>query len=317
MAALRHDAGFDGLRVTVYLTCETPHVATHEANRAMAGLLLCDAFQNGGTMEIRFGERDKEESVPPALRRFGRAIGVFLGVEDGHCISPQEARNLFLAVTPMPEELHEQCDDLIDRGIISPERLCYTLMSSIWQSIELDYILATSARVESILRGGALPELRRQRTAEIEICRAALMLGMLQRHIDNSDTAAQSAGSVRVFEDGTPRVSWSVRAEVGAAAIIGAPEERLPWACVGRKAIPPGEGGYLICVPRGLPTPEDHQLVRDLQVEHPNAAVALLVPADMVDTVPREILLMVCPAGIAALDTDIERRLAMLRVGRL
>jgi len=317
LAALRHDAGFDGLRVPIYLTCEAPHVATHEANRAMAALILCDAFQNGGTMEIRFGERGREDAVPPALRRFGRSVGKSLGMEGPCCISPQEARDLFLAVTPMPDELRDRCDDLFDRGVISPERLCFTIMSSIWSAIELDYIASTSSRIESILRGGTQADYRRHRLAELETCRAALMLGMLQRHIDNSDTAAQSDRGVRVFEDSVASASWSIRGDVGAAAIAGAPEGLLPWASQDREAAPLSEDGYLITVPRGLPTPSDHQLVLDVQSEHPEAVVALLVPADMVDTVPKEIPLMVCPDRIAALDTDIERRLDMLRVGRL
>ena len=317
LAALRHDAGFDGLRVPIYLTCEAPHVATHEANRAMAALILCDAFQNGGTMEIRFGERGREDAVPPALRRFGRSVGKSLGMEEPCCISPQEARDLFLAVTPMPDELRDRCDDLFDRGVISPERLCFTIMSSIWSAIELDYIASTSSRIESILRGGTQADYRRYRLAELETCRAALMLGMLQRHIDNSDTAAQSDRGVRVFEDSVASASWSIRGDVGAAAIAGAPEGLLPWASQDREAAPLSEDGYLITVPRGLPTPSDHQLVLDIQSEHPEAVVALLVPADMVDTVPKEIPLMVCPDRIAALDTDIERRLDMLRVGRL
>ena len=96
-----------------------PHVATHEANRALAALTLCDAFQNGGTMEIRF-DRDArfmqdgkpityhghpEKAVPASLRRFGRTVGVTLGAEDPRAITPAEARELFLAITPMPAEL--------------------------------------------------------------------------------------------------------------------------------------------------------------------------------------------------------------------
>ena len=53
LGAIAQDASFDGLSVTAWQTCEVPHVATHEANRALAALTLADAFQNGGTMEIR------------------------------------------------------------------------------------------------------------------------------------------------------------------------------------------------------------------------------------------------------------------------
>ena len=62
LAAFAQDSTFDGLSVVAWQTCEVPHVATHEGNRALAALTLCDAFQNGGTMEIRF-DRDARLSV--------------------------------------------------------------------------------------------------------------------------------------------------------------------------------------------------------------------------------------------------------------
>ena len=80
----------------------------HESNRALSALLLCDAFQNGGTMEIRFGTAEKPKLFPPALRRFGRTHGIILGEEDPSSISPAEARSLFGAVTPMPDDLRER-----------------------------------------------------------------------------------------------------------------------------------------------------------------------------------------------------------------
>jgi hypothetical protein len=49
LSAFAHDAEFDGLRVPAYLTCEVPHLATHEGNRALCALMLCDAYHSGGT----------------------------------------------------------------------------------------------------------------------------------------------------------------------------------------------------------------------------------------------------------------------------
>jgi hypothetical protein len=314
MAAVRQDASFDGLQVRVFLTCEVPHLATHEANRALAALVLSDAIQNGGTMEIRFGDPGKSGTFPPALQQYGRTVGVALG-SDGVSVSPDEARSLFWAVTPMPDDLRLRCEDLIDRGVVNPERLCFTLLSSIWQAIELDYICATSSRVESILRGGAAPGARLQRSAELETCRAAVMVGMLQRHIDNADFAAHSLGGVRVFEDNAARVLWSVREDIGAVALSGTKDSRLPWTLGGDpRAV--GEGGF-VCVPRGLPTPMDYELVRALQDEDGDAVVSLLVPADMAETVPAGIPVMLCPDRLAAIDGDVERRLMQSRVGRL
>ena len=313
LATMRHDASFDGLRVQTYLSCEVPHVATHEANRAMAGLLCCDAFQNGGTMEIRFGPKSREETVPPALQRFGRARGIDLGQDDPCSISPREARELFLAVTPMADELRVRSDDLVDRGVVSPERLCFTVMSSILTPIELDYVLATSELVGSILRGGGSAELRRQRLAELEACRAAVMLGMLQRHLDNAD--GTGTGHIRVFEDLSPHVTWSVDSELGAVALGGVRARDLPWSRDG--AAHACDKVSMTCVPRGLPTRDDVSLVNSLQAEFPNSIVALLVPADMAELVEAGVPVMVCPDRLAEIDATVERKLGMLRVGRL
>ncbi len=316
LAVLQQDPRFDGLRVLDYLTCEAPHLATHEANRAMAALLLCDAFQNGGTMEIRFGERNQEAPVPPALRRYGRSVGLSLGTDDPNAITPEEARDLFLAVTPMPDDLRARSYDLIDRGVISPERLCFTLMSAIWRAFELDYILATSSRVPSILEGGAPPEFRRARLAEVEVCRAALMTGMLLRRLDNADAAAQAADGVRVFEDGSVGVAWTIHEDLGAVAMTEVPEGRLPWAPRGREQLAMTSAGVLIVVPRALPTPFDCQLVQDLRTEHPAATVALLIPSDMLDTVSAEVPVLLCPDRLGELDVEIERNLGKSRTGR-
>jgi hypothetical protein len=314
LATLQHDASFDGLRVVNYATCEASHVATHEANRAMAALLLCDAFHNGGTMELRFGRRGGKEAVPPALARFGRTLGLDLGA-NGSSISPEEARQLFLAATPMSDDLRSRSFDLFDRGIISPERLCYALMSGAWKPIELDYILGTSSRSPSILRGGASFETRSARLAESETCRSALMAGMYQRRLDNADAPAKSGKSVRVFEDSVAGVSWAVLEDAGAMLLANIPLGPPPWSA--RKVDLSSEhDASIIVVPRGLPLPGDYETVQALQSEFPDTLCALLVPVDMIDVVPPDLTVLVCPERLGELDGEIERRLAACRTGR-
>jgi hypothetical protein len=92
--------------------------------------------------------------VPASLRRYGRTIGVALGADDPAVISPAEARELFLAITPMPSGLRSRVDAAISSDGILPERVCFTLLSQVWREIELDFILATSQRAGSILAGG-------------------------------------------------------------------------------------------------------------------------------------------------------------------
>jgi hypothetical protein len=200
LACVEQDSRIDSIRVRDYVTCEVPHLATHEANRALTALLLCDAFRNGGTMEVRFGASGRDQPIPPPLRRFGRTLGLDLGHVDKCAITPDEARSLFLAVTPMPETLAGRCSTLLDRGLIAPERLCYTLMSGTWMNIELDYVLGTSSRSASILSGGGDSAHRRERLVESETCRAAIMVGTLYKRLVSVDKAAGDAKGVRVFE---------------------------------------------------------------------------------------------------------------------
>lgn len=315
LCAFQHDATFDSLRVPVYLSCEVPHLATHEANRALAAMMLCDAFQNGGTMEVRFGERHLEREVPPGLRRFGRSLGITLGAEDSCAITPAEARDLFMAVTPMPDELWARAIVFMDRGLISPERICYMLLAPIWRAIELDYILATSSRAVSILEGGSSAGLRRARMAELEVSRAALMIGMFFRRIDNRDNVGRS-GEARVFEDGRSGVEWTVNGEEGVVAFTAVPQGSVAWSAPQHGPVAIDGDGLLLVVPRALPTPADCRRVRELQAATPRATVALLVPMDMGESVPRECPLLLCPDRLSELDIQIESKLQSSRISR-
>lgn len=309
LAAFAHDRTFDGLKVPIYLTCEVPHLATHEANRALSALMLCDAFQNGGTMEIRFGKF----GIPPALRRFGRSLDIDLGATDPNIVDPAEARDLFLAVTPMPSELWSRVVDIIDRGVISPERLCYSLLAPVWPAIELDYLLATSSRVSSILQGGASFDLRRARLAELESSRAAHMLGMLFRRLDNKDGAVGEAG--RVFEDTRAGVEWTIDSEKGVVTFT-CTAGNAPWIASPRAPVTIGENGVLHVIPRALPVPTDHELVAHLKENSPDSA-ALLVPADMANTIPAGIPILLCPDRLGEVDVAIEKKFQSSRVGRV
>lgn len=317
MADFQHDSLFEGLRVSNYLTCEVPHLATHEANRAMSAMILCDAFQSGGTMEIRFGPSKREEEVvPPVLRRFGRSLGIDLGKEDEKAITPVEARELFLAVTRIPEDLRRRVEDITDRGTISPERICFTLLASVWPDIELDYLLATSSRVDFILEGGAPFECHGERLAEQEVSRAALMAGMLFRCLDTADPANDPENSVRGFSDNRHGVSWKIDGYHGAVSLMSVPAGKLTWRSSGRKEIALNWGDTLVIVPRGFPTPDDVELVKYLSRGSDKIVAALLLPADMVNVVPDNIPVLVCPDRLSALDSAIEAKLLRLRLGR-
>ena len=307
LSVFAYDSEIDGLSVSAWATCEAPHVATHEANRALAALMLCDAYATGGTMEIRFRNR-----VPPALRRYGRTIGLEIN-EKAESLTPEESRHLFLAVTPMPESLRERIIDYIVDGVESPERLCYALMAQIWSEIELDFLMATSTRTPSILSGGAPHQSRPSRMAETEVCRAARLIDTLFDRLNSLDSAG-ATGSVRVFEDTTVGVEWEVLSDLGAIAFSGLQQSPLPWQ-TGNGGLDEPDDGSLIVIPRAHPTDSDVKTALSV-AEQTGIRTALLVPEDRRDFVDCPTTVLVCPDRLSELDNAIERKLLSGRIAR-
>jgi hypothetical protein len=321
LAAFAQDSAFDGLSVVAWQTCEVPHVATHEANRALAALTLCDAFKSGGTMEIRFDRPARvqvdgsfvtfnghpERAVPASLHRYARTAGVTLGAQDPAAISPAEARNLFLAVTPMPGDLRARVDEATKLEGIAPERLCYALLTGTWHPVELDFLLAATARTAAIVSGGSDWRDRAARQAESEACRAAVMASMLFNVLNNSDSAGAAAG-VRVLEDSRQGVTWRCEPELAAIEFTDLdPARPLPWS--GAEDRPES----LMVLPRTQVTKSAIDTVRWLG-ERTHAA--LLLPLDCAAQVPGDVRVLRCPDGLADLDKTIEGKLLASRIAR-
>ena len=321
LAAFAQDSAFDGLSVVAWQTCEVPHVATHEANRALAALTLCDAFKSGGTMEIRFDRPARvqvdgsfvtfdghpEREVPASLRRYARTVGIELGTGDPAAISPAEARKLFLAVTPMPGDLRARVDAATRLEGIAPERLCFALMTGTWHPVELDFLLATTARTASIVSGGSGWRDRAVRQAETEACRAALMGSMLFNVLNNRDAAGGTEG-VRVLEDARQGVTWRCDPELAAIEFSDLdPGRPVPWSSA-------GDGHQTFTVlPRTQVTPAAIETVRRLRERTP---AALLLPLDSAVQVPGDVPALRCPDRLADLDKTIEGKLLTSRIAR-
>lgn len=342
LGALAFDSSIDGMSIVAWQTCEVPHVLAHEANRALAALMLCDAFQSGGTMEIRFDRPARivasgrsrhngelveidaryaghpEGRVPASLRRYGRTVGIALGGKDGSAISPDEARALFLAVTPMPDSLRARVLQAVDAGLASPERLCFTLLSSqLWKEIELDFMLAISARTGSIIRGGASWRDRSARQAESNVSRAALMLGMFFRRLIGMDGAGSRTEDARVLEDSRRATSWEAVPDVGAVRFNRVSEMLLPWVSPAVGAPWLAEDSQVTVLMR---TALDQEIV-DLAAGFTTAGVVgIIIPRGAVWsdglTIPPRIAILECPLRESELDIEIERKLLIARTAR-
>lgn len=320
LAAFAQDSAFDGLSVVAWQTCEVPHVATQEANRALAALTLCDAFKSGGTMEVRFdrpariqiGNKVKvfdghpEHAVPASLRRFGRTVGVKLGAKNPAAINPAEARALFRAVTPMPDDLRDRVDFATAHEGVAPERLYYALMTGTWHPLELDFLLATTDRTASIVSGGSSWQDRSARQAESEACRAGLMASMLFNRLNNRDSAGDADGA-RVLEDNRQGVEWHVDddwASVRFTSLNAA--QPLPWCGF-------GPASQVRVFPRTIMTARTLVAVRAAQNDGP---AMLLIPRDCTAQLPADIHVMRCPDRLADLDKAIEGKLLTSRIAR-
>jgi hypothetical protein len=326
LAAITQDSNFDGLSVPAWQTCEVPHVATHEANRALAALMLCDAFQNGGTMEVRFDRRTAvtlpdrtvtyeshpEGQVPASLRRYGRTVGVQLGADDPASISPREARDLFLAVTPMPPDLRRRVVAAAETAGVAPERACFALLSQTWREVEIDFLLACSGHAGSSLEGGAEWIKRGARQAEMEECRAALMAGMYFRRLNGRDNAGTDAGGVRVVEDVSAGIEWEVLPESGAVVFSGCDlTDGVPWLSSGQV----DRQSEIALLPRSLAMVEAATQLHELRHTGLNAVIALPLDVPVPDSWG-DLPVLRCPDRRADLDLTVEGKLLTSRISR-
>lgn len=306
-AAVKHDDITNSLACSVWQTCQVPHVAAHEGTRALAALTLGQAFSYGGTMEIRF-DQHAEGRVPAVLRQFARTRHFELGKIDSQAIHPREARKLMWAVTEMPDELQHRLEAFIKLGHLSPERACFILLSGVWTPIELDFLAATSARLPSILRGDTYPLDRMARQAELTVCRAAHMIGIMFKVFQTGET--QASNVVAVQEDRRDAVSWTVLPDEGVVRFKGVRGRRLPDLHNCGELI---NADQLLVVPRHTAADCNQSAMRRLASK--DEAIAFLTPfGDPADS--DDILSVQCPDTLEAIDRAIDFRLLKSIVGR-
>ncbi|MGY3317436.1 hypothetical protein [Arthrobacter sp. TE12232] len=321
LAAIAGDSAIDGLAAVAWQTAEVPHVATHEANRALLTLTLCDTFAHGGTMEVRFDRQvsialngksityrgHPEGRIPASLARYARTVGAYVDPA-APALTPTDARALFWAVTSMPDSLRTRLSGAVATTTLTPERACYTMASAIWHPVELDMLLATSEHTPSILTGGVSWTDRSARQAESDAARAALLGGMFHRRLDGTDHAGSSTGP-RVVEDSRTCVTWDI--DDGTAIITF----HLP----GVTALPWTTDAPLITdtvhvAPRVHVTDTDLATVRThLQA---GRAAALLLPADVPAPPGTTVPVLRCPDRLSDLDRLLEATLTRSRTAR-
>jgi hypothetical protein len=322
LAAVRQESTYDALAADAWQTCEAPHVNAHEGARGLLALTLTEAFRAGGTMEIRF-DRHPERRVPAMIQQFARVQRVDLAMSDPVSIAPAEARQLFFAVTRVPDVLRSRIDIATRAQAITPERACFLILAKIWSPIEMDMILGLSERAPSILKGGADPLERLAAQAEGDVCRAARMIGMLWARLSNAETETDSA--TRFMEDARVLVDWVIDEEEGAIVFTSSRPCSVPWVVCGPPVVVPA-GVPLVVVPRAFANEQSAAVAERVakRIAGPSGALApvaaTLQPRDQTSTAARDgsspVLELVCPDNLAELDREVEAKLQKCRVGR-
>jgi len=195
---------------------------------------------------------------------------------------------------------------------VSPERICFTLLSQTWREIEIDFLLACSGRAASILEGGADWRARGGRQAEMESCRAALMAGMYYRRLNGRDSAGAGSDGVRVVEDVSAGVAWEVYPDAGAILFSGCDmSEGVPWLASGDLEIRP----EIAVLPRSYVTNETAAQLEAIGAMGVPAALALPLDAPLPNAW-RGLPVLRCPDRRADLDQVVEGKLLTSRISR-
>ena len=140
------------------------------------------------------------------------------------------------------------------------------------------------------------------------MCRGAVTAGMLFRRLNATDSAANGTGEVRVVEDRTKGITWSVNGDEAAITFTGIdPREPVPWT-FGLSGI-----DTLTVYPRAAAT--DGAIEAALNSRLPGHK-ALLLPADVPGPATADISILRCPDRLADIDKSIEERLLKSRISR-
>lgn len=180
---LCHDRHQNCLIVDVFLTASIPEYEADSGVRALALIMLSEAYHAGGTMEIQFTEHVEDRTVPKELVQLANQNKVDLKhLEEGRLV-PNEAVNLYIALTEFSPRLHTQLRTLENSGRLSAIQVCYAIHHGIWERSEVEAIVLTCPYPERLLRGESKPEQRQLYIQNLFYGRAAVLYGNLERHL--------------------------------------------------------------------------------------------------------------------------------------
>jgi hypothetical protein len=189
LALIRHDEHFNGLDVGEFICTDHPSYQPGHGVRALALLLLSDAYRNGATMTIRFTRYDGRakkrvfKKIPMELMELARHVGVKIVNDEDGIITHEQSIELYSALVGLSPAVRKEVEPHFSRGAFSLPGLCYLISSKVWSLEEASWILLNANRPEGVLFGVDKPEDRLKFLDSIYYGRAAVLAGHLHQRL--------------------------------------------------------------------------------------------------------------------------------------
>ena len=338
LTVVKHSVDNNCLDVDVCLTSDIPEFEEGSGAKITTSFLLSEAYKCGGSMEIRFTENVEGQHVPLSICELAEKYKVKLEHASEGRVTPNEARELYVAITEFGPKLRERMDILANSGNLSKERACFVVHHGLWTHSELDQLILGCDRVNKLLGGEAQPEQRLLYQNDILHARAAIMGGFLDRKLAKRD---RNEGDVAIdLEDDVRPLEISFDPSYYAKLYTCPEKLPIPWI-VSEESKPQNiiTDKNLLIILRARDS-EDLTInfLKDLTLastfksslglQSELTIIGCLVPRDFEDLQPdlqkklityassQGIHILVCPETSIALDTEANRRFVSSRIIR-
>jgi hypothetical protein len=335
ITVLRHDRKYNRLEVDVFLTARIPEYEADSGCKALTLILLSDAYKSGGSMEIKFTNHVEGGKVPKELCLLAETLNVQLNYITEGGITPKEAKELYLALSGLQDNVRKRIMELEEKGYLWAASVCYAMHHGVWTAPEIETILFSSRFPHTILTGGFPVEAWHLFHYDLLYGRNALMGGYLDRKLMGREHPLKEGGDEVVeMEDDERSVEISFDAHSCSKIYkIGENEEGviIPWLYndINNPIIGPGKALRVLLRAR-----DEQDLKRTFPVDVQKAIelkkingdmVCIMVPGDfkrieMGETCQKasdnNIGVILCPEFLNQLNLEVSRRFEAVKVMR-
>ena len=336
LLALKHQYKENVIEVGVFLTKDPDWIEGFSGTKVATLFILCDAYQCGSTMGIRFINKVEDGTIPINIIALADSLGIELKYITEGFITPKESRMLFLALTGFSEAATRRIMELSLSNLIAPERICYLVHHAIWTLEEMESILLGCDHPELILNGKAEIQDYLLYADVLYRTRMTIMGGFLDRKMRLKEVYE---GEVFVDIEANDRdFDISFDSRNFAKVYMTHEDTPIPWVEEREDWVIP-TGHRLVVAIRGYDWPDLHNnLERDIKMcremfwnyaDDIPTTLCILVPRDVINSAEESyrkkyvaeleeagVYLMICPELLVGIDCDAQKRLQQMKLIR-